>query len=81
MTEEGDMERGSSSTVPTLTTDMDSTEKINKEQLDLSVSSSLKSKDYQCFMVFCSWVLIKIMLILKQKIRGIKMSLFTYDIH
>lgn len=43
MTEEGSTENTSGS-LPTEFTDMDSAEKVNEEQLDLTVSSSLNSK-------------------------------------
>lgn len=45
MAEDGNKERYSRKNVPALMTDMDSTEKVNQEKLDLSVTSSLKSKE------------------------------------
>ncbi|XP_021941312.1 snRNA-activating protein complex subunit 5-like isoform X2 [Zootermopsis nevadensis] len=42
MAEDGNKERYSRKNVPALMTDMDSTEKVNQEKLDLSVTSSLK---------------------------------------
>jgi hypothetical protein len=44
MAEDRSRERGSSSNVPAPIADMDSTEKVNKETLDLTVSS-LKGKE------------------------------------
>ena len=43
MTEDGSREDTSAS-LPTEFTDMDSAEKVNEEQLDLTVSSSMNSK-------------------------------------
>jgi hypothetical protein len=56
MSENGSKETDTSSSVTTETMDMDSTEKINQEKLDLNVSSSLNSKEISSFTVLSSLI-------------------------
>jgi hypothetical protein len=79
MAEDGSRERDCSSNVPALMTDMDSTEKVNKEKLDLTVSSSLKSKEISVLHDILHLGIAHNYVDFKTKVRGIKI-IFTYDI-